>query len=920
MKPPQRTRGPHLLHLPAMRTSSFDPAAEARTLAEQLHNAQYAEDGAILIGCSPDVALAALPDAWTAHGFTGSVYERFDELSISLMGELLVKTASASCATDTEVSNLLEAAESATRLHRMSSVGLLVALFRLPERMLADVARAFEVQRTTLGESQMNFERRTLLLHIQRTCPASPTRTMLSRRLSRALKSIQEPGGAGSATDGCSGSATKADAVRQARQLLAARQRCFFGCIREDVFIDVIGAADFETAQALRPLRRFREDAFIDVISSADLEAAQALRYEFAMMNGQTLESLVREQTRGDVKDLLLAFLSPPPSASAAFPNLDLAVQQAAEISLIDEGTTAEPFVRIFGGASSSQLVAIMIAFARIFKTSLPDALSHGCVLQENLRKLLLMRCKWAKAAVRQAGTFPLSPLAAAVVVSAKNKTTENMTSIAEAMAAAAAELEAAKKDAAAKAAVALEAARAEAVVKATVALEAAKAEAAAKAAALATARAALETDTAQAAFLALPDPTALFVAQPIVEESAPAIEPMPVEDAAAAEAAQATAAAEAAEAAEAAAAAAAAAAEAAEAAKAKAAAAKAAAAETAESAAAESAAAAAEAAAAEAAVVEAAAAAVVAAAEAAAAEAAAAASSNSIGSSLRGVQRPKASLRGAAAAAIVAQRPIGPNNPMPQRARQSEALGKIIASSESDLAKFDKIVEGFERTATETEVRRVGFEEKLTFAGRADSLIQGALREAITVCEHTGQDMREAIDMALRVVADYRNAHKAIQLAADSDERLTEVATAQLREASAEARRWLRSGDVVVAKGRSKTLDAATAVQQAIAKERTRSEAPPRRVQEARPDIIKDKGSEIEHPMHHISSRDLLLLRSPSSSSSIGSPSRSVANPAPVQVRRAVAGTEVRTRSASLIAGSTQPPTRPSRTPPGSP
>jgi len=298
------------------------------------------------------------------------------------------------------------------------------------------------------------------------------------------------------------------------------------------------------------------------------------------------------------------------------------------------------------------------------------------------------------------------------------------------------------------------------------------------------------------------------------------------------------------------------------------------------------------------------------AAAEAAAAEAAAAeaaASSSSIGSSLRGVPRPKVSLRGAAAAAIVAQRPIGPNNPMPQRARQSEALGKLIASSESDLAKFDKIVEGFERTVTETKVRRVGFEEKLSFAGRADSSIQGALREAITVCEHTGQDMREAIDMALRVVADYRNAHKALLLAADTDERSTEVATAQLREASAEARRWLRSGDVVVAKGRSKTLDAATAVQQAIAKERTRSEAPPRRVQEARPDIIKDKGTEIDPPLHHMSSRDLPLLRSPSCSS-IGSPSGSVANPAPVPVRRAVAGTAVRTRSASLTAGSTRP------------
>ena len=506
-----------------MHTSTYDPAAEARIIAERLHNAQYAEDGAALIGCTPDAALQRLPDAWTAHGYTGSLYERFAELSISLLGEMLVNAASASCTTETELRNHLEAAESATKLHNISTVGLLQVLSRMPERKLAVVARAFEEQRIALGEGQSVFERRTLLHHIQRTCPASPTRTMLSRRVSRVLKSI--PDGAASAADGCGGSLRNADAARKARQLHAARETCFFGCIREDVFIDVIGSADLTTAQALRPLRRFREDVFIEVIGSADLEAAQALRYEYAMLHGQTLESLVREQLRGDVRDLLLAFLSPPPSALAAVPDVDLAAEQAAELSFIDEGTTAEPFVRIFGGASSSQLVAIMLGFACMFDASLPDELCHhGSVLEENLCKLLLTRCKWAKEAVRQAASQQA------------------------ALAAASAELEAAKRYyAAAKAAVALEAAKVEAVAKAAEALEAAKVEAAAKAAALAVARAAFETDTTPAAFrvhAAQPiieestdEPSDEPTAQLIVEVSSRALEPTPVEDAAAAEA-----------------------------------------------------------------------------------------------------------------------------------------------------------------------------------------------------------------------------------------------------------------------------------------------------------------------------------------------------------------------------------------------
>ena len=57
------------------------------------------------------------------------------------------------------------------------------------------------------------------------------------------------------------------------------------------------------------------EEAFIEVVGFCTPAQAAALRYEYAMRFGHTLGSAVRDETRGELQALLLAFLEPPASA-----------------------------------------------------------------------------------------------------------------------------------------------------------------------------------------------------------------------------------------------------------------------------------------------------------------------------------------------------------------------------------------------------------------------------------------------------------------------------------------------------------------------------------------------------------------------------------------------------------------------------
>ena len=68
---------------------------------------------------------------------------------------------------------------------------------------------------------------------------------------------------------------------------------------------------------------------------------ARALRYEYAMRFGHTLASAVRDETRGDLQALLLAFLDPPPAAIADDADPALAETQAIALWKVSKPTAA---------------------------------------------------------------------------------------------------------------------------------------------------------------------------------------------------------------------------------------------------------------------------------------------------------------------------------------------------------------------------------------------------------------------------------------------------------------------------------------------------------------------------------------------------------------------------------------------------
>ena len=159
------------------------------------------------------------------------------------------------------------------------------------------------------------------------------------------------------------------------------------------------------------------------------------------------------------------------------------------------------------------------------------------------------------------------------------------------------------------------------------------------------------------------------------------------------------------------------------------------------------------------------------------------------------------------------------------QRARQREALEKLLGSSTADCTKFGTALAELERASVDAAERHRTFREKLAGAGRAAAAVRESMTEALTVSEHTTEDMSEATEKARRAVDVHRAAHRALE---ESDLGLPDIAlsdAAQLREAAAEARRQVRQAEKVMADARRRMASAASAVQMAVGA--SRREAP---------------------------------------------------------------------------------------------
>ena len=147
------------------------------------------------------------------------------------------------------------------------------------------------------------------------------------------------------------------------------------------------------------------EDVFIELIGFADADAARALRYEYAMRFGHTLASAVRDEMGGRLEDLLLAFLDPPepprPPPSAAG-----AAERARELHAAVEGlgTDGAAFVRVLGGCSAPALAKILEAYESRYGKPLVERLRTEFVFDPDLRKLVVTRCAWARAATAARG------------------------------------------------------------------------------------------------------------------------------------------------------------------------------------------------------------------------------------------------------------------------------------------------------------------------------------------------------------------------------------------------------------------------------------------------------------------------------------------------------------------------------------
>ena len=275
-----------------------------------------ATDQAMLFGAASDGALAALPRLHKDSFGAGLLPGKLEEEAVAFARRLL-ETAQSSHPGD-EVLPVV-CAEMAASLRVCSRADALETLASLGEASLGAVARAFDKQ----AERSATLQQR--IASLVGGSRRGTLRLILDARIERAaaLSPASPPDG------GSSFSAPTA--VMQARRLFSAGKGLFCGT---------------------------DEDAFIEIIGFASPRHAAALRYEYAMRHGHTLAAAVRDETRGDLQALLLAFLDPPPSARLDEPDLDLAEAQARRLWRASEGAGYDgaEWARVFGEVSAPQV------------------------------------------------------------------------------------------------------------------------------------------------------------------------------------------------------------------------------------------------------------------------------------------------------------------------------------------------------------------------------------------------------------------------------------------------------------------------------------------------------------------------------------------------------------------------------------
>ena len=346
-------------------------AVEAHELSATAINEAWAgvdaASQAALLGTASDATLAALPQLHreqTGKGFL--LASKLDAEAAAFVGTLL-NCVGSSAAIGMQ-SDPLSVAETAAELRNCSSADALKAISALPETVLGAVSRAFGAQGSN-----------GLISHLHKLLGSSgQLRALLQARIERAA-ALPEAAGKGG------GGHSHPSAARAARRLHAAGKGLFCGT---------------------------DEDTFIEVLGFASPSFAAAIRYEYAMRFGHTLASAVRDEMRGDLQALLLAFLNPPPSVASSIADAKLAQQQASDLHEAAKGmgTHTKPFIQIFGSVSHAQLNAVLRAYEAQFGRPLVEMLREEFVFDLNVRKLCVTRCKWAAKGADEAAITPGSP------------------------------------------------------------------------------------------------------------------------------------------------------------------------------------------------------------------------------------------------------------------------------------------------------------------------------------------------------------------------------------------------------------------------------------------------------------------------------------------------------------------------------